>query len=310
MGEPALEYPIFDISDEAPGLATSEEALGTKPKFWFRRSDDTEWLFKFARPNTGEDWAERIATEIAAKIGLPHAVVELAEYHNKRGIITKNFAEEGVSLIHGNQLLFEASSDYPIETFRNVRQHTVEAILGVLSDIAIPMSAPAGMDDAGDMFLGYLLLDALIGNTDRHHENWGILSHFAEVGDAIYVLAPTYDHASSLGRELSNDARERKYMRRNHGYDVDKYLNKCRSAIFADVNDEVPLSPIGAFERLARLRPAAAAAWLDRLGDLECSELNESIGRVPCAIMSECAKSFARTLLARTRLLLLETGHD
>ena len=26
-----------------------------------------------------------------------------------------------------------------------------------------------------DLFVGYLLLDSLIGNTDRHHENWAIL---------------------------------------------------------------------------------------------------------------------------------------
>jgi hypothetical protein len=25
-----------------------------------------------------------------------------------------------------------------------------------------------------DAFVGYLVFDALIGNTDRHHENWGI----------------------------------------------------------------------------------------------------------------------------------------
>ena len=24
-------------------------------------------------------------------------------------------------------------------------------------------------------FMGYLVLDALTGNTDRHHDNWGIL---------------------------------------------------------------------------------------------------------------------------------------
>jgi hypothetical protein len=27
------------------------------------------------------------------------------------------------------------------------------------------------------IFVGYLLFDALIGNTDRHHDNWGHSSH-------------------------------------------------------------------------------------------------------------------------------------
>ena len=37
-----------------------------------------------------------------------------------------------------------------------------------------------GIVSALDVFVGYLLLDAWIGNTDRHHENWG----FVLVGEA------------------------------------------------------------------------------------------------------------------------------
>jgi hypothetical protein len=50
------------------------------------------------------------------------------------------------------------------------------------------------------LFPGYLMLDALIGNTDRHHENWGarVLAGLGN-GRRMAVLAPTYDHASSEG---------------------------------------------------------------------------------------------------------------
>jgi hypothetical protein len=34
---------------------------------------------------------------------------------------------------------------------------------------------PEGIQKAVDVFVGYLLLDAWIGNGDRHHENWGIV---------------------------------------------------------------------------------------------------------------------------------------
>lgn len=48
------------------------------------------------------------------------------------------------------------------------------------------------------------MLDAVIGNTDRHHENWGILRK--RVGDRWQgMVAPTFDHASSLGRELRDE---------------------------------------------------------------------------------------------------------
>ncbi len=64
----------------------------------------------------------------------------------------------------------------------------------------------------------YLVLDALIGNTDRHHENWGflgqVLVNIDEVSEAArlvkqggYDIAPSFDHASSLGRELPDEKR-------------------------------------------------------------------------------------------------------
>ncbi|MEG3898961.1 MULTISPECIES: hypothetical protein [unclassified Microcoleus] len=48
------------------------------------------------------------------------------------------------------------------------------------------------------------MLDAWIGNTDRHHENWGFVEvRASKTPQVIAHLAPTYDYASSLGREHS-----------------------------------------------------------------------------------------------------------
>ena len=41
--------------------------------------------------------------------------------------------------------------------------------------------------------------------SDRHHENWGILRERIATG-WLDCLAPTFDHASSLGRELVDDS--------------------------------------------------------------------------------------------------------
>ena len=51
-----------------------------------------------------------------------------------------------------------------------------------------------------------MVLDAVIGNTDRHHESWGFLRR--QVGGQWKGrLAPTFDRASSLGRELLDERR-------------------------------------------------------------------------------------------------------
>ena len=57
-----------------------DETLGSKPKFWFSRGKE-RWLFKEARESTGEDWAEKIAAEVASVLMIPAAKVELAEFN-------------------------------------------------------------------------------------------------------------------------------------------------------------------------------------------------------------------------------------
>lgn len=56
-----LVYPIIDIVSVDTELP---ENLGTKEKFWVKRGEKL-CLVKFGRPDTGEDWAEKIVCELA-----------------------------------------------------------------------------------------------------------------------------------------------------------------------------------------------------------------------------------------------------
>ena len=53
----------------------NREPLGSKKKLWFRDPMGTEprVLFKYNRADTGEDWSEKVASELAQLLGLPHA---------------------------------------------------------------------------------------------------------------------------------------------------------------------------------------------------------------------------------------------
>lgn len=71
-----------------------------------------------------------------------------------------------------------------------------------------------------------LAFDALIGNTDRHSENWGLLaSRTADGIDWQFKLAPAFDHGTSLAyqvreedipRESTADAIRKHVTRGNH----------------------------------------------------------------------------------------------
>jgi hypothetical protein len=80
------------------------EDMGSKPKFWFRY-ENSMWLYKKARKNTGEHWAEKIASEIAEELGLPTHQVKLANYEGDPGCAVRSFLKKKQTLIHGNELL-------------------------------------------------------------------------------------------------------------------------------------------------------------------------------------------------------------
>lgn len=81
-------FPIIEVPLDA---SQDIEDLGTKEKFWFRHPSLGCCLFKKARLNTGEDWAEKIAAQLCKLLGLPHAEQELAIYKGEKGTVSPSF---------------------------------------------------------------------------------------------------------------------------------------------------------------------------------------------------------------------------
>jgi len=241
-------YPVIDVSAVARDFI---EPMGTKRKFWFTGADGARWLFKYSRPKTGEHWSEKIAAEIGTLLGIPVARVELAICDGLPGVCSRSFLPPESALVHGNELLQEVDQTYPVTQLRGVSKHTVDVVFGQLRSVDPPIGAPATLS-AVDCFVGYLLLDALIGNGDRHHENWAVIH-----GTDSRRLAPSYDHASSFGRELLDEERAARLDGIDRGRTVDRYAARATSAFYGSPADAKPLSPIDAFRVGGRVWPEA-----------------------------------------------------
>jgi len=290
------------------------EQMGTKTKFWFLNASTNErWLFKYNRPKTGEDWSEKIASEIAELLEIPHAIVELAECEGKKGVLSKDFTEETKrgNLVHGNELLTAIDPDYPSEQYRKVSQHSIDNITQILKSgfAGLPRgySAPSNVTNAVDLFLGYLTLDALIGNIDRHHENWGVLV-YQEKSKWYAELAPTYDHASSLGRELQEEKRISLLSGKIRNANIETYANKARSAIYLNVDDKKALPTIEAFIEFSKHSTEARKVWLDKLAGIVDDTLIKLVKRVPRERLSTESAEFVYQLLLFNKQRLLDIG--
>ncbi len=302
-------FPVFEVDVNA---AESTEQLGTKAKFWFLHPQLGRCLFKVSRQNTGEDWSEKIAAELCRLLGLPHARYELAISGNMYGTISPSFMPEGGTLIHGNELLLQLVPGYgdTASSYR-VPQHTIDLVLNTINnvDINLPIDwdPPRGIDLAAEVFVGYLLLDAWIGNTDRHHENWALIERFtAAIGNVPDLhLAPTYDHASSLGRNELDENRQRRLMSRDNNFTVEAYAQRARSALYLNADDRRPLTQLEAFRHAARRYATGAAVWLERLASVSMTEVDILFEQIPADRLSLLAAEFARRILLVNRERLL-----
>jgi len=301
-------FPIIKVPANA---SDQTENLGTKPKFWYRQPEGYSYLFKEARSGTGEDWSEKIACELCKLLGLPHAHYDLALWKDKNGIVTRNCCIANGTLIHGNEILHSLVENYPKgsdsdqKVFYRVSQHTLNRVLGIVEVgfIKSPLGweTPSEISSAIEVFVGYLMLDAWIGNTDRHHENWAIISYESEL-----YLAPTFDHASSLGRNENDKRRQERMITKDKNYSVKAYVEKSDSAFYNEESNQKPMKTLEVFRKAAIRYPKAAKTWLSQLEHISVDEVNDLFRRIPPERISSIASEFALKMLEINKRRLME----
>ena len=295
-------YDIHEIADSTPELP---EQLGTKEKFWLH-IDNEPHLFKIGRPGTGENWAEKVAAELCNLLDLPSANYKLAIWKGKHGVLSPSIVPPNGRLVHGNELLANIHTDYPENKLRHNQDHTINRIRALLINrtILLPLGWQPPNESiitAFDVFIGYLMLDTWVANQDRHHENWGLIVQNKEI-----FLAPTYDHAASLGQNETDRVRKERLRTRDKRRSMSYYILRARSTIYDGKRAGKPLTTIDAFRLAAEKSPQAAAIWLDRLRNIDQADCRLIFNQFPDGYISPSGVNFALSLLEHNRKRLLD----
>lgn len=294
-------YPVIELKTS---WLLGDEQMGSKDKCWVQLPDDSNpWLFKYSRMSagnvTGEHWAEKIAAEIAALMGVPHARVELALLDGHPGSLSQRFTQlsrTGVSveLEHGNALLAGYVTGYDRTKQNKQSDHTLRNIIKVVGSL-FPEEEARSV--ALRQLAGYLVLDALILNTDRHHENWGVLRTVSPDHVVAYEIAPSFDHASSLAR---NEPPEKLARWLGEKGRVERYMSGAHGGIYLEGNLARGANPYTIAEKAMLEWPEYFACWQEVLDKIEQQELERIVDRVPDSRMAIEAKLFVKALLALT----------
>lgn len=176
----------FAVNDFSDWTIEKLPVSGIREKLWLSNPVTGEiGLFKFPRTKyTGDYWAEKLAYELGMLASIEIANTELGIFKGRKGSFSYNILDDGEYLLEGHVIIgdileFSTST----EIYEQLgRSYSVQLLEEVLAERFM-------------LFLKVLVFDCLIGNTDRHHGNWGFI---ADDGGNWLRLAPLYDNGSSL----------------------------------------------------------------------------------------------------------------
>ena len=189
---------------------------GSRPRLTLTHKVTNQRLFfKTYTHNPREVWAECLASHIAEIIGLdaqmvtiktapPELVIAMRERYGKVlpshwkpvGTLARNIFPRNIEITYGSAIVQTPTKGLTlaeIQTHIASRYYAAEDLLQAFSDMVV--------------------FDILIGNMDRHHENWGVCEDRKYKQQLLFdksslvklrYFTPLFDHGSSLMFELSD----------------------------------------------------------------------------------------------------------
>lgn len=225
----------YDISnwEEHPYFNTG----GTRDKSVYESPEDYQLYYfktslkKEAKDYTYEFWSEIIASEIGSYLGFDVLHYDVAYHDGALGCLSRSMIEPNVSqLFEGYKWL---SVDIPGYDTEDKEAYTFQLIEKMMNN-RFPNSGFV------EKLISTIIFDSIIGNEDRHQENWGIIVSQKRVArtkgfrKTVYLVqtkfdySPIYDSGSSLGRELLEEKVNRMLKDNN---ELEAYIRRGKSEI-------------------------------------------------------------------------------
>ena len=235
--------------------------------------------FKYEKYNCSESCSEKLSYEIAKVLGYPCAHIEFAEDEKGRvGILNYIFVDNKKS--HHNDASFYINKN---SSLRN-EFYTISNIKECLDEIDLNLFSN---------FLKIMVFDALIGETDRHEENWGIIS----TNNNKYVLSPLYDNGCNLLRYFKDESFAEKYY--NDDKEFNKYIRKSKSLIYKE-NSKHKYNLIELIEELYRRYPQDITKEINNLDKLSDEKIEKIVNKMPDLLLTNPHKEHIINKISHT----------
>ena len=219
--------------------------------------------------------SEYLGSHIFQSIGIPVQETFLGTYDGKNVVVMKNFLEPEDALV-----AFNGVGESSLERDKELYQYTYEDITAMLTENMKSTNVTETVERFWDMFI----VDALIGNFDRHGGNWGFIKR-----DNKYRIAPVYDNGSSLYPKLNTDEKIAEVLASQE--EIDKRIYQ-----FPTSHIKVKNKKSSYFEVISSLQFEACNEALKRIVPrIDLERINRIIDEIE--EISELRKQFYKTML-------------
>lgn len=164
--------------------------------------DSQYYIVKFA--NNGQVstlYSEYVASNFIRSLGYPCQKVWLGFYKQEMVLIIYDFCNAHLKL-H----TFLSTQQSSVDTDLAVKQYTYTDVIDLIEKHT-KMTDDA-KQQAKTQFWCMFICDAILGNRDRHHGNWGYVVNERNV----YTIAPIYDNGGSLFPNVSQNINQYNYQ--------------------------------------------------------------------------------------------------
>jgi hypothetical protein len=205
-----IAHPKFTKYQPVPGIKSLRLPLnaGNIPRPWFWKASLDRYPLEF--------WSEVFAHQIGEVMDVETPICLPARRGEMYGALSLfMFDPAGVKLMfHGGDLILQSD---PTFDRKKGSGHSHQLLVRMFEQLG---DWPLFID-----LVRYFVFDAVIGNGDRHQDNWALLVDLSShsIRNAEWQLLPAFDNGSSLGRELQ-ESRIVQFL--SHPQLLDSYIDK------------------------------------------------------------------------------------
>jgi len=251
----------------------------------------TDYILKFQKPSeTGllnNTICEYIGCHVFQMLGMNVQRTFLGTYEGRNVVAMEDFITAGQQFVPFNEV-----GDSSLEHDRETYQYSYADVMRMLQENTKLTKIPETINQ----FWRIYIIDALLGNFDRHGANWGFIKESNR-----YTLAPVFDNGSCLFPRIHTDEACLEILRDEH---------EVNKRVFLFPTSQIKLDNMKSsyFEVIHSLQfPECNTALLDIVGKMDMQRIAIFIDSIEQ--ISEIQKRFYRTILQVRFEKILEASY-